>query len=106
MIYSRWDSHRGGYDYFEVPGSVAMGNDLPVPSLPRGTSIGVSSIEAGRPIPSGAKKKGHGELAVGLVAPIQKSALGDFTSSIPSWSLYVAIGVAVGWHLTKRKVLK
>lgn len=105
MIYSRWNPSKGGYNYFNAKEKdIPLANDLPVPVLPRGTDIGVASVEAGRPIPSGAQPAGSGEVAVGLIAPIARTALQGFATSIPSNYIYMAAGVFLGWLVFKKKV--
>lgn len=76
MIYSRWRPNTGGYDYFQANGDIPLANDLPIPSLPSGTKIGVASVDVGRRIPSAAKYVGSGEKAKGMVSPISQSSLG------------------------------
>jgi hypothetical protein len=76
VTYSSWRPD-GGYDYYDVSTEIAaLGNDLPVPRLSSVGPIGVPSIEAGRPIPTGARHAGSGERAVGLVAPMNSARLG------------------------------
>lgn len=106
MIYSRWNPSKGGYDYFNAKQEkdIPLANDLPVPVLPRGTDIGVASVEAGRPIPAGAEPAGSGAGAVGLIAPIARTALQGFATTIPSTYLYMAVGVFLGWLVFKKKV--
>lgn len=106
MIYSRWRPAYGGYDYFEAKEyDIPLGNDLPVPSLPRGTDIGVASIDAGRSIPSGARHVGTGDLAKGLVAPAaQSSALQGVFTSVPTSYWYAAVGVFLGWLVGTKRV--
>ena len=109
MMYSRWRPTIGGYDYFKSgEREIPLGNDLPIPSLPRGTKIGVASVEAGRDIPAGAQPAGSGALAVGLIAPTKKagflSGLGVLaTSTIPSSYLWLATGIVSGWAIFKAK---
>lgn len=68
VTFSRWDPSSGVYDYFEAadlrPG---LNDDLPTPSLPAGTDIGVPSTDCGRPMPRGAEPVGSGEFAVGMI---------------------------------------
>jgi len=105
MIYSKWKPSEGGYDYFEAPErDIPLGDDLPVPSMPKGTDIGVSSTEAGRPMPPGAKFKGSGKDAIGLIAPAKKTALHGVTDAIPNTYLYMAVGVFLGWLVFTKKV--
>lgn len=102
MIYSKWRPSTGGYDYFEAKGQdIPLGNDLPVPRLSGGTRIGVASIEAGRPVPSGARKAGSGALAKGLVAPTRSGALGTLQASVPPSYAWFAGGLFAAWLIRK-----
>lgn len=102
MIFSKWRPTKGGYDYFETKGgNIPLGNDLPTPRLPNGTSIGVASIEAGRAVPAGAKRAGSGELAVGMVAPTKSTALGVVTGSVPEPYAWFAGGLFAAWLIRK-----
>ena len=105
MIYSRWRPDKGGYDYFEGNDrAVPLADDLPVPSLPRGTAIGVASIDVGRPIPPGATHVGSGAVYVGLMAPAAKSALHGLSDMVSPNYLYMAAGVFLGWLVFTKKV--
>lgn len=108
MIFSRWNPHAGGYDYFDSPGGEALNDDLAVPSLPPATKLGVPSTSCGRPIPAGASHVGSGELAVGLVATPSdgSSALGDLFDGIPTWGWALggaAAGSLITYLLTRRR---
>ena len=105
MIYSKWKPSKGGYDYFEGKDKdIPLGNDLPIPSLPRGTDIGVASTEVGRPMPAGAKFVGSGQDAVGLIAPSERSSLHGLTDAIPTTYMYMAAGVLIGWLVFTKRV--
>jgi hypothetical protein len=103
VIYSKWLPATGGYEYFEAKGrDIPLGNDLPRPNLPAGTSIGVASIESGRDIPSGARKVGAGALARGMVAPTRRSgSLGSLTSAVPAPYAWFAGGLFTAWLIRK-----
>ena len=113
MIYSRWRPDTGGYDYLEAPGTQNINDDLPTPDLPAATKIGVPSIEAGRPIPAGAQIVGEGDVAVGLVAPVDESriirrtrslaGLDVTSSSAVLWFAAGAAGAALLWYVAKKK---
>lgn len=83
MIYSRFRPS-GDYDYFEVAGEAALGDDLPTPNLPAANGIGFPSVHAGRALPLGAKWVGKGTRAIGFIAPMDglkttgKIRLGEF----------------------------
>jgi hypothetical protein len=103
MIYSRWRPDEGGYDYFAVDLTQNINDDLPAPELESATKIGVPSIEAGRPIPAGARKVGSGDEALGLMAPVDANrivrrtrSLGALTlpEGVSPW-LFAAAGVGV-----------
>jgi hypothetical protein len=110
MMYSSWRPAEGGYDYFDSPVRIGLGDDMPVPSLPRGTDIGVASTDIGRPAPSGLRHVGRGPTARGAILPLSRSglssSLGSFASGVPLW---VAIGVfaagatAVAWVVGKKR---
>lgn len=69
MIYSRWRPADGKYDYFESRDQVGLGDDMPVPSLPIGSAIGVPSVAVGRK-PAGAMRRvGSGEAPLGSILP-------------------------------------
>jgi len=103
MIYSRWRPDEGGYDYFAVDLSQNINDDLPAPELESATKIGVPSIEAGRPIPSGARKVGSGDEALGLMAPVDANrivrrtrSLGMLSMQLPPESPWVLAALTVG----------
>jgi hypothetical protein len=100
MIYSRWRPDVGGYDYFEDARTLNLNDDLDTPSLPRGTPLGVPSIECGRPIPADAVHAGEGDVVIGVVSPVDPAKLVRRTRSLgaialgSTWRGY-AIGAAV-----------
>lgn len=68
MNYSCFDPASGLYDYFEDATQIPINADLPVPQLPKAAGkIGVPSIDAGRPLPPGARPVGRGWHARGIV---------------------------------------
>jgi hypothetical protein len=106
MIFSRWRPDTGGYDYFDSPSTrYGLGDDLPVPNLPKTSPLGVASTDIGRSVPSDARLVGSGPLARGMVAPMNKSGLKglglDFTTS--GWKFVGAVlaGVGLGFLLGK-----
>lgn len=113
MIYSQWSPDTGGYVYLEAPGTQNINDDLPTPDLPPATKIGVPSIEAGRPPPSGAQKVGEGDVAVGLVAPVDAGRIVRRTRSLGEvgvgamaswvWVAAGAAGAAALWYVFKKK---
>lgn len=105
MIFSRWDSATGRYDYFESNDRIGLGDDLPVPSISPINGIGVASTEIGRAMPSSARPVGTGTFARGMVSPMNRSrSLGAIGVSVTSDSLLMlAFGVGAGWFLWGRK---
>jgi len=69
-VYSVHDDVNGGFVYYETPERLAVNDDQPFPSFPSGsnTDLGVSSLEAGRPLPSGSKQVGRGDVAKGRMS--------------------------------------
>jgi hypothetical protein len=102
ITYSRWEPSGGYYDYFEADERPGINDDLPVPSLPPATEIGVPSTECGRPLPAGAVHVGAGEWAVGLMAfPAGVEQLGATNGTLGQngWFKLAAagaVGVGVG----------
>jgi hypothetical protein len=75
MIYSCFDQNKGLYDYFQDTEMRPINGDLPIPKFPSSTGrIGVPAIEAGRPLPSGAKPAGSGWHARGMVVNCRAAA--------------------------------
>lgn len=88
MLYSCFNPEVGLYDYFEDDAQRAINADLPVPKLPPiAGKVGVPAIDAGRPLPSGAKPAGKGWHAKGVVVQcgrgsrVVNGGLGDFMIS-------------------------
>lgn len=104
--FSRWHP-AGGYDYFEAPGFlVPLGDDLPDPSLPRATKLGVPSGEVGRAMPAMAMASGSGDSARGTIVPMNTSRLGQLMSTDGSPVLWLAVGAGVvgtAWWLSRRR---
>jgi hypothetical protein len=96
VIYSKWIPDTGGYAYYESSERRGLGDDLPVPRLTDTTAIGVASTDIGRAMPLGAKIVGYGPLAMGSVAPFDRSGLsGVFSTGSTSRNLlYVGIAAA------------
>lgn len=109
-IYSRWRPG-GGYDYFEAPGSLALGDDLPAPRLESVGGIGMPSIEAGRAIPGNAQYVGSGTQARGLIAPVDPSTIQTLGDTAPAcrsnhfvaFAAFSAGAIAAWWFLKWRK---
>jgi len=105
LVYSQWNPE-GTYDYYETPDRAPLGDDLGVPKLSSVNGIGVPSTEAGRAIPAGAKYVGSGERAVGVVAPMDTSHLGELAvQNIPAyvWFFIGATSMAVLWWVTEAR---
>jgi hypothetical protein len=114
MIYSQWQPDTGGYEYLEAPGTHNMNDDLPTPQLRPATRIGVPSIEAGRPVPAGAYSVGQGDIAVGLIAPVDQARIvrrtrslagldGSTSSSTVLWLAAGAAGAALLWYVALKR---
>jgi hypothetical protein len=98
VLYSKWDPSRGGYSYFETAEQVPFAADLPTPRLSAVGPIGVPSVDAGRPLPSGAHMVGTGPLARGLIVPTEgRGVLGSL--AVNSRDLIVAACGAIGGYL-------
>lgn len=63
----------GSYQYYETQDVLPINADLPVPSFPVTTQIGVPSIDAARPMPPGAKFVGTGWQARGTIVRCPES---------------------------------
>lgn len=118
MIYSLFDPVRGDFRYFEANDDVGINADQPVPSFRLGseTKLGVSSLVAGRPLPSSARPAGRGPLPKGRIARSSAgetvrpgaasrqdpSGLGSIDLQPTAGSLAVlAMGATLGFVLTK-----
>jgi hypothetical protein len=107
VIYSCFNPQSGFYDYFESSDQIPINADLPVPKLPpAGNDIGVSSMEAGRPMPSDAKRIGSGWHARGLVANCGRGGggLGDSSSAMNRGLLVLAACAAATYYLLRDKL--
>lgn len=96
MIYSCFDPKAGLYTYYEGPDVYPLNADLPVPSLPPEIAgIGVPSIDAARPLPSGVKPVGKGWHARGMVVSCGRTPLGETPSfgGVAGWRIGVALGL-------------
>jgi hypothetical protein len=110
ITYSRVNPD-GTYEYYATPGMLAIGDDLPPPKLVPVNAIGASSVEAGRPIPPGARHVGHGSAAVGIVAPMDTATLHELGDdgafgSARSWLAplgWISFGAGVTWLAMKWK---
>jgi len=99
VIYSCFNAHGGGYDYFDDGAGFPVNGDLPVPTLPAPAgTIGVPSIHAGRPLPANAKPAGKGLYARGILVEcgLPGALSGDASGDTwpPAWKWAVAIGLA------------
>lgn len=103
--YSRWDPASGVWTYYDAPEPLPnLNDDLPTPELVAASRIGVPSIEAGRPLPSGATRVGQGEFAQGMIAPVESSRLITRTGPLGAvqfdiqWK-GIVIGAVLGYAL-------
>jgi hypothetical protein len=107
VIYSRFRPS-GDFDYFEVPGEAALGDDLPTPSLPAVNGIGFPSVHAGRALPVGAKWVGKGSRPIGFIAPMDgtkttgKIKLGEFVVPESQKWLWAAAAFAGAAYIAVR----
>lgn len=88
MHYSCFNPRTGLYDYWEdgIAG-IPINGDLPVPSLPDETQLGVAAIEAGRKLPSSARPAGSGWRARGQIVQCGRgfNGLGADSSDAIDW---------------------
>jgi hypothetical protein len=109
VIFSQLDPSRGHYEYFESPSTApGLNDDLPVPTMPRSTELGVPSTECGRALPADAVHVGSGEYAVGLVSyPAHSQQLAGSGAGLTSraWPFWALLGgaFAAGWIVASRK---
>jgi len=107
MLYSRWHSAQGQYEVFEGPDIVGLNDDLPVPSLPQTTQLGVPSVEAGRSLPASPARVGMVETAQGLVVPsLRFAGVGATSDGDTTPWLWLGGGVLIGsvvtWWMVRR----
>lgn len=109
MRFSVRNKLKGGFDYYDGPDSVPVNDDHPSPRLrAHRTKVGVPASRAGRPLPSGFKPVGHGQLPIGSISsglPGSWGAGGGLPSGLGGWSVDVpcpnnreaaVLGVALG----------
>jgi len=96
MIYSCFNAQRGLYDYFETSEQLMINADLPIPNLPSmAGKIGVPAMEAGRPLPMGARRVGSGWTARGMVSSCKPAGLGELAAaSSPVVKVLLVAGLA------------
>jgi hypothetical protein len=111
MIYSCFNERAGLYEYFENAATHPTNGDLPVPSPgPKAGKIGVPAMNAGRFLPSDAKRAGSGWHARGIVVDCKKTplpglgaAFGDNSNVVLSWSVVIAMAGAGYYYERQRK---
>lgn len=114
MIYSVHDPIAGGFSYFEFEDGIETNDDQPLPEFPSSkvTPLGVSSLDAGVPLPPGSRLVGRGKLPKGKVSsgkiglesrakggpsvsPDGTAGLGIFENATPTnWAVLVGSAVA------------
>ena len=101
MIYSRWRPE-GGYDYFETPERLPIGDDPPAIGIPSPAGgIGTPAQECGYQLPPGARPAGSGAMPRGLIVATYTGSVGDLSGT---WTiqdpgspyLYLLGGLVVG----------
>lgn len=107
MIFSRWRPDTGGYDYYDSPSTrYGLGDDLPVPNLPKTTELGTASTDVGRPLPLDAVHVGSGPLARGMIAPMSTAGLSglglDLSNPQLQLGLAVVAALGVGYFVGKK----
>lgn len=97
MIYSCFDEARGIYRYFEDSETRAFNGDLPTPALGSAAGqVGVPAREAGRQLPSGARRVGEGWQARGtVVSCAERQGMGSFEGSSSALGALLVAGVVV-----------
>ena len=77
MIYSCFNERAGHYEYFEDDRGQAINGDLPVPTLQgkMAGKVGVPARDAGRSLPSDAKRIGTGWAAQGMIVQCQPKSM-------------------------------
>jgi hypothetical protein len=104
LVFSRWRPD-GGYSYYQTGVVAPFGDDLPDPVMPRPTKLGAVSIEVGQPVPAGARYAGEGDVAVGVMAAMDRSRLGSLwpTELGPMWWFVGgAASMALIWWMVSR----
>lgn len=101
MIYSCFNEKAGHYEYFEDDRALAVNGDFPVPQLQRlqAGRVGVPARDAGRVLPSGAKRAGTGWQARGVIVQCKPQAmrgLSGLGAHDTGTLAYLTIGVWAG----------
>lgn len=107
MIYSCFNDKLGLYEYYEDDRGHPTNGDLPVPSngAPDAGSIGLPAMDAGRPLPAGARRVGTGWQASGII--VQCSNLGvrglsglgqDLTETAKAHPLIFLVGTSLALY--------
>jgi hypothetical protein len=110
MIYSCFNQQLGLYEYFEDGAAHPANGDLPVPRLgPDAGRVGVAAIDAGRPLPLGARRTGQGLMAKGILVsckPTEVQGIGELSGRSLDL-LWVGTGALVGmsFELIRREFL-
>lgn len=109
MIFSRWRPDTGGYDYFDSPSTrFGIGDDLPVPRLPKVHALGACSTDVGRALPVDAQKVGAGPIAKGMVAPMGRVGSGllgsiDFADGGVKVAVFALLALGVGFFVGRKR---
>lgn len=106
MIYSCFNDRLGLYEYFEAPGYHPTNGDLPTPRDGAvAGKVGIPAMYAGRRLPKGAKRKGTGWQAKGIIVNCQNLQVKgldaiDFKEN-PALIPFIVVTGALGYLIEK-----
>lgn len=103
VSHSTWNPTTLEWDYWKATGAETLNSGViaPTPSLPRGAELGIAPEDAERRLPVGATKVGSGNVARGLIAQKDASALSGLADDRGRLLL-----LAAGAYLVYRFLLK
>jgi hypothetical protein len=92
MLYSVWRPELKQYDYYAAQPALGDVYNPPPRQLRSHGELGLTPDEAAWPLPGDAKRVGQGVLARGMVATLNRGALGSFelTSTVGMLGLVLA----------------
>lgn len=107
MIYSCFNEQLGLYEYFESTERHAVNGDLPVPELNglMAGRVGVPARDAGRTMPSSAKRVGTGLMARGVIVncdnlptpALSLAGAAQTSADLQTSLLWMGAGAAAGY---------